>query len=224
MSEVQTLIEALFAGDVPRVKAILDENHQLASQRPSSGLSPLLAATYTRNPALITLVRSYADSDLCEAAALGDVDALRARLDAHPADISSYSGDGWTALHLAAFFGHEHAVSLLLERDANPLAVSKSPETNHPLHAALSGADSFAIVDALLNAGADPSAAAAGGVRPLHVAASRGDSRSVEALLARGADPSHRTTDGRTASAIAAERGFPELSKFLSRAEQLESC
>jgi ankyrin repeat protein len=222
MSEVQTLVEALFAGDAPRVKAILDENPQLASQRPSSGVSPLLAAAYTRNPALVTLVRSYVDSDLYEAAALGDVNALRARLDAHPEDISSYSGDGWTALHLAAFFGHEPAVSLVLERGANPLAVSKSSETNQPLHAALSGADSFAIVSALLNAGADPSAAAAGGVRPLHVAASRGDSRTVDALLARGADPRHRTTDGRTASVIATERGFPELSKLLSRAEQLD--
>jgi ankyrin repeat protein len=58
--------------------------------------------------------------------------------------------------------------------------------------------------------------------KPLHVAASRGDNRSVEALLARRADPGNRATDGRTASAIAAERDFPELSKFLSSAEQLD--
>lgn len=216
----QTLVEALFAGDASRVKAILDENPQLASERPPSGPSALLAAAYTRNPALVTLVRRYADCDLYEAAALGDVVALRALLTAHPAEISSHSGDGWTPLHLAAFFGHELAVSLLLERGADPLAVSKRAETNHPLHAALAGADSFTVVRALLDAGADPSAAAAGAIRPLHTAASRGDRQTVDALLVRGVDPRQQTTDGRTASAIAAERGFPDLAQFLAGQEE----
>lgn len=219
MVDSQDLVQAVLAGDVAQVHRLLSESPGLAGDRPVSGPSPLLAALYTRNAELTATVRQYVRCDVHEAAAMGDVAAIEALLKERPADVGSFSGDGWTALHLAAFFGHEPAVSVLLERGADPRTASKGREANSPLHAAIAGADSIGVIGALLDGGADPDASAAGGLRPLHIAASRGDRRTVDALLDRGVDGRRRTADGRTASAIAAERQFPELADYLRQQE-----
>lgn len=220
MTGFDDLIGAIRAGDVSRVTSLLRDDPGLATARPSTGPSALLMAAYLRNPEVIALVRALARCAAPEAAALGDDAALRAIIAEHPAEISSRSGDGWTPLHLAAFFGHASTVSYLLQQGADVRAFSTNREANTPLHAALAGAGSAAVVQALLDAGADPRAVGGGGYQPLHIAASRGDRRTVDALLARGADPRALTADGRTASAIAAERSFPELAAFLAQHER----
>lgn len=220
MTGLDDLIGAIQAGDVSRVTSLLRDDPGLATARPSTGPSALLMAAYMRNPEMIALVRALARCDAAEAAALGDAAALRAILAAHPADISFRSGDGWTPLHLAAFFGQVSTVAYLLQQGADVRAFSTNREANTPLHAALAGGGSPAVVQALLEAGADPSAVGGGGYRPLHIAASRGDRRTVDALLARGADPRALTADGRTASAIAAERNFPEVADLLTQQER----
>ena len=55
----------------------------------------------------------------------------------------------------------------------------------------------------LIEAGADPNAAAAGGVTPLHRAVRNRCSGAVEALLRAGADPRRRNDRGSTASDLA---------------------
>jgi tetratricopeptide (TPR) repeat protein len=60
----------------------------------------------------------------------------------------------------------------------------------------------------LLDAGADPSAAAEGGVTPLHAAAETGDAAVVAALLAGGADPAVADGEGARPLEAAAQGGF----------------
>jgi len=67
----------------------------------------------------------------------------------------------------------------------------------------------------LLAAGAEIEAATAGGIRPLHVAAMRGDSRLLELLLGKGADVHARDGQGRSAGDWARERGWNELARVL---------
>jgi ankyrin repeat protein len=60
-----------------------------------------------------------------------------------------------------------------------------------------------AVILSLIEAGADPNAAAAGGVTPLHRAVRNRCSAAVEALFSAGADPRLQTDGGSTASDLA---------------------
>jgi ankyrin repeat protein len=159
-------------------------------------------------PDILALLRPHVMLDVCEAAAAGDVERLRILLAGDAAQVHARSGDGWTPLHLAAFFGRREAVDLLL-------AVSGGQEHNQPLHAALAGACDGVIVRALVTAGADVNAAGAGGVTPLHVAASRGNAEQVRFLRTAGASVTATLDDGRTPAKLAAAHGHPTLAEEL---------
>jgi ankyrin repeat protein len=96
-----------------------------------------------------------------EAAAVDDVARLQEILDGDPAEADTYSTDGWTPLHLAAFFGSFGGADLLLSHGADPRRIARNAMANTPLHAALA-AKQLALVDLLLQRGADPSIECAG--------------------------------------------------------------
>jgi ankyrin repeat protein len=198
-----------------RVAEILAADPTLAATRPPGSPSPLLLATYLGAPQIVELLRPHVTMDACEAAAAGAVDRLAALLDRDGAEANARSGDGWTPLHLAAFFGRREATDLLLACGASVAAVSGGQERNQPLHAALAGAGDAAVVKALVAHGADVNATGATGVTPLHVAASRGNEELVRFLVAAGAKTQARLDDGRTPEQLAAERGHPATGALL---------
>ena len=154
--------------------------------------------------------------DAFEAAALGDLDQLRARLDENDLAVSAWSDDGFTPLHYAAFFGHPEAARLLLERGADlelPARNEQFAPEARPLHSALA-ARQKEVALVLLDAGAEVNAREHQGTTPLHEAAQHGDVELVQLLLERGADPSARLDDGRMPADLAAEH--PEVLALLS--------
>lgn len=215
MPTVADLNAAIRERNIPQVQAILRDAPALAAARPAGGPSPLLFAVYVGSPDIVALLRPRVILDACEAAAVGDVDRLRALLDGDPMQVHARSGDGWTPLHLAAFFGRREAVDLLLARGAPVSAVSGGQERNQPLHAALAGAGDGGIVRALVAAGADVNAVGATGVTPLHVAASRGNAELVRFLRAAGASVTATLDDGRTPAQLAAAHGHAALAEEL---------
>ncbi len=125
-----------------------------------------------------------------------------------------YSADGYPALGLAVFFGHEDIAELLLAHGADVNAASKNAQRVTPLHAAVARRDAR-LVRELLVRGANPNAEQSGGFTPLHGAAYHGDRAIAELLLAHKADPTRKTTDGKTPAALAAERGNEAVAELL---------
>jgi ankyrin repeat protein len=189
--------EAFFAavrsGDVDALRALLDGDPGLASAR-EDGVSALLVSLYHRQDGVrAELLAAGAEIGPLEAAALGDP----ARLDPY-----ARGADGFTALHLAAFFGGGEIVRALLAAGADPDADADNPLRVRPLHSAVASRDRESVT-ALLEAGADPNVRQQGGFTPLHGAAHAGDAEMVKLLLAHGADPALTTVDGKDARALA---------------------
>lgn len=201
MSEINPdLIKEFFdlvkSDDVFALTTMLNEYPQLADSRNDQGVPAVLVAIYyDRKDVINLLISSGAKVDAFIAAALGNVPKLEKALAKDPASLTSHSTDGWTALHLAAFFGRKDAVAYLLSAGANVLARSTNAMNNHPLHAAAAGR-SRDIVAMLLDKGADIDATQHGGWTPLHAAAQNGDIEMTKVLLTHGAKTNIRADNG----------------------------
>jgi ankyrin repeat protein len=167
--------------------------------------SELLEALYRgdRDSVEVTLAEQP-DLTLFEAAAVGDPGRVRELLTLEPGSVAGRSPDGFTALHLAAFFGHEAVAAALLEHGADVSAVASNPIRVQPLHSAAAGGHT-SVARLLLEHGADPDARQDGGFVPLHAAAQTGNDELYELLLASGADQDAATDDGRTAADFRAD-------------------
>ena len=211
------LWEAIDAGDAAAVRGILALEPALARSRDDAGVSALLHAVYRRAGGdLLDVLREHAEPlDVFEAAAVGDTARLAALLDGDGKRVvEQISADGFTPLHLAAFFGQPDAVEALLLAGADPRAVANNPMRVEPVHSAAAGR-SYRAVALLLEAGASVDARQEGGYVPLHAAAANGDEEIVDLLLDGGADHTARTDDGQSAPGLARENGHDELARRL---------
>lgn len=184
MRDLETLLEAAKTGDLAAVRAILDSDSQLASARLASGESPLMAALYRgQRDVVALLIDAGADLDVFAAAATGQTAPLKSAA-ADPAAVNSFSYDGWTPLHLAAFFGHPDAARILIQAGAELNAVSRNGLRNTPLHAATAGKHSDVAL-LLLAEGADPRVVDGGGYSATQIATENRLTAVVDAVNAR---------------------------------------
>ena len=210
------LLDAMRRRNARQVAELLAADPALALARAAGGETLVLHACYLGAPELVPVLLAGRAPDACEAAALGDVPALRTALEEDDDARVRRSSDGWTPLHLAAFFGRDEAAALLIDHGAPINGHATNATRNTPLHAALAGAVSATLVRRLVMAGASVTARDAHGATPLHLAASRGAEPLCDLLLARGADPGARTAEGATPAQMATDRGFPALGERLA--------
>ncbi|WP_426572690.1 ankyrin repeat domain-containing protein [Aquihabitans sp. McL0605] len=204
MTTTDQLFSAITDGDAIVIERILRAEPSLADAS-RDGITPLRAAAYAGHADLAQRLELLgARPDAFDAAALGDVDRLRELIDIDPDLPKAVAGDGFTALHLAAWFGHPKAAELLLAKNADPERMAANGTNLRPLHSAAAGGHAV-IAHLLLDRGADIEAVQAGGIRPLHSAAHRNDAPMVRLLLDRGADPRAATDDGRTPRDLATD-------------------
>lgn len=216
MTETDELFAAIAANDSAKVDALLDGDSALASVRNHQGLSAVLAALYCQQEDILAaFLDRQPPLDLFESAALGHAELLGELLDSGD-DPAAWSADGFSALHLAAFFGRVATVRLLLERGVPVDRPSRNGMKVTPLHSAAAGHHA-GIGALLLAAGADPNARQQRGFAPLHAAAQNGDAALVRALLDHGADPKATDDDGRTPAALARQKGYVEIVAMLER-------
>ena len=215
VTDTDELFAAIAANDSAKIDALLDGDSDLASARNHQGLSAVLAALYCRQEDILAaFLDRRPPLDLFEAAALGLHELLGELLDSGD-DLAAWSADGFSSLHLAAFFGRTATVRVLLERGAPVDRPSRNGMKVTPLHSAAAGHHA-GIGALLLAAGADPNARQHGGFAPLHAAAQNGDLPLVQALIDHGADRDARDDDGRTATFFAEEKGYTAIVELLT--------
>jgi hypothetical protein len=193
----------------------------LAAWRDPQGVSALSWSVYFGQPLIrdFLLERLAGDGlrlDIFEAATVGDLPQLNRLLTASPELAQAYSGDGWTPLHLAAAFATPEAVQALLDAGAAVDAVSRNPQQNQPLHAALALGKNAETIHLLLDHGAPVNAVQAGGFTPLFSAATANRRDLADDLIAHGADAGQTSEAGKTAADFARERGHADLAAWLA--------
>jgi len=216
MAAQSDIVSAAQAGDLEKLRALLKDNPTLASARDASGVSALMHAYYRRQQgAADMLLNANASVDIFEATAAGRGDKVSAILQTDPDTAKSWSADGFTALHFAAFFNRPEIARDLIRHGADVAAVSRNPMKVMPLHSA-AAAHSGEVVRLLLENGAPPNVPQEGGWVPLHQAALIGDIEMVKVLLQHGADPHLRNDDGKNAADMARAKQHEEIVRLLA--------
>jgi uncharacterized protein len=214
MSETE-LFDAIDKRDQGRLAQLLGEHPELAAARDADGVSSMLHARYRDNLAAVeTLLAANPPIDVFDAAGLGRTGRLRDLLASDGELKNAYSADGFTPLHLAAFFGQAETSRVLIHAGAPLAAVSRNELEVQPLNSA-AAARRDEVARLLIEAGADVNATQRHGYTPLHAAAENGDIELIDLLLDRGARIDARTDDGRTPADVAEKANHPMLAKRL---------
>jgi uncharacterized protein len=221
---MEALVRSLFSlieqGNLQAVGDVLKVNPSLAFSSNKDGVSPVLFAVYCGRVDLARTIAALRGTapDLFESAALGDAKAIHMSLNRSPELIDKISKDGFSLAHLAAFFGHCDLLALLLEKGANPNAVSRNDLHLHVVNSAAAQRDhakALRSVGLLLLAGADANAAQKGGYTVAHSAAAAGNLELLSLLRKQKAALDRKTDDGKTPLDIARERNQPAAIAFL---------
>jgi ankyrin repeat protein len=208
---IQEFISAAKEGDLETMTQLKNRRPELLKERAENGESPLLAALYHGKMRTVEwLLERDIDLNIHEAAALGDEAYMQYLLEQDANLVATHSYDGWTALHLACFFGGLDAAKLLIQSGADTNARSTNRMANTPIHAA-AAARKFELAKLLLDHGADVNADQQGGWTPLHQTVTNYDFEMTRLLLNHKADPTHASEKGETPITIAMEKGYDDL-------------
>jgi uncharacterized protein len=215
MADLKAFQENVKKGDLEAVRAALTEDASLLDATNETGQNAFVLAKYYRQDAVAEYLLSlHPKLDIFSLSIAGRVADTLAEIDRDPALLETHSGDGWTPLHLAAFFGYPELANALLNRGAPVDSRSTNAMKNTPLHAASAGGR-LELVELLLKRGANPNATQEGGWTALHGAAQAGQREMVEALLAGGADVNLRAGNQQTALDLALMKGRQDVVSIL---------
>ena len=215
MPDLKSFHELVKKGDLSGVRAALTDQPALLDETNESGQSCFLLANYYRQPEIAGYLLSLNPKlDLYAACVAGRIEPVLAEIDGDPNLLQSRNSDGWTPLHLAAFFGHPQLAKGLLNRGAAIDARSSNAMKNTPLHAAVAG-NHAEVVTLLLEQGADANALQHGGWTALHGAAQTGNLEIARTLLVHGASISARAENNQSPLDLALMYGKAEMAELL---------
>jgi len=194
------IFKAIDVADGEKLKELLDENPSLASSKSNDGLSAVLFSLYIGKPDLTDLLLSYKpDLDLYDLSALGGIGQISVMLATDHKAVHEYSGDGFTALHIACYFGQADVAKILLDNGADVDKLAMNGSDLRPLQSATAGCH-VDVVRILLEFKPDINVRMLGGFTPLMSACALGDEDIIAMLIDHGADRSAKADDGRTAA------------------------
>lgn len=193
------IFKAIDIADSGELKTLLDHDPTLASSKSNDGLSAVLFCMYIGKPDLADIILEYKpELDLYDLSALGGVGQISALLATDQKAIHEYSGDGFTGLHVACYFGQADVAKLLLENGADVNKIAMNGTDLRPLQSAVAGCH-VDVVRVLLDFKPDLNVRMLGGFTPLMSAHALGDEEIIRMLMGHGADPDLKADDGRIA-------------------------
>jgi ankyrin repeat protein len=161
---------------------------------------------------LAAACRGGSSADLFDAVRTGDLEKVKALLQADPKLAEARTEDGSTALHLAALEGQTAVAQLLLANGAQVNARGLREET--PLHMAMYDGHRE-VAEVLLASQADLDARNTAGETPLHLAVRKGYRDLVELLLEHHADVNAKDRQDATPLHAAVAAGHKEVIELL---------
>jgi ankyrin repeat protein len=207
--------ELVKKGDLAGVQSALAAEPELLDATNAAGQGSFLLAKYYRQEAIADyLLAQNPKLDLFNLCVAGQVEPVLAEVERDSSLLEAHSSDGWTPLHLAAFFGHRGLAQALINHGAKVDSRSTNAMVNTPLHAAAAGGK-IALVELLLQNGASVNAQQEGGWTALHAAAQSGNRDLTSVLLANGADVSARASNNQTALDLALQSGKQDVAELL---------
>lgn len=206
---------AIKQGDAMKVAAMIKEDPCLLSDKDENGLGAYTVARYSRQDEVAKLLLAKGvELDIFAACLAGVNERLVELLAADRGLVNSYSHDGWTPLHLVAFFGRPDLAEILLANGADVHARSTNQMHNTPLHAAVAGKRPD-LASVLLSHGAEVNARQHGGWMPLHAAAQNGDTELARLLISLGAEVNARAENNQTPLDLALTKGHGSVVELL---------
>ena len=203
MQTNEDVLSAVREKDLETLDALLEEHPEWVETRDPNGVSLLLYAVYCNNTEAVELIRARREKlDVFEASAIGEMDTLA---ECHERDAGAFrriAPDGFTAVHLAAFFRRLAALEFILEHGGDANLPAAAPSMVRPIHSAAASRDADAVC-LVLQHGADPDLKQQGGHTALHAAVLHNNVPMVEVLLSGGADLTVPNDEGQTAIDIA---------------------
>ena len=206
------LIELIRQGQPEAAFSLLEQNPELADEIGEDGTSAALVALFYGQRELAEAIAAQKSSfTIFEAAAFGRTVELDKALTEDNKE--SFSADGFQPLHLAAFFGRQEALKMLLGRRVGLNTISQNSFGVAPLHSALANGHE-SIARELVYEGADVNLASKSEWTPLHYAAHLGNRPLALFLKEHGAIPLPGP-DGKSPKDLAEEEGHRDVAEVL---------
>ncbi len=219
MENLARFFNAIKTGEIAQIETMLNVDPKLAQATDEEGVSAILTAVYYGQPGVVeVLIRRLSQLDIWEAEAVGDTKRVDELLAQDGTRLNSFSPDGYTPLGLAAFFGYQEVLEGLVARGADVNLASHNAMQVAPLHSAAAHHDpskAYAMMETLLENGADANAIQSGGWSALHEAAGRGEIEMVRMLLRHGARKDAKNDEGTTPRTLAEEKGYSDVANLL---------
>lgn len=180
-------------GHAAKVKILL-ENGANQSLSDSQRLTPLHIALKNKREEVVRVLLGLSDSGAGQV--MSDVDTSKPK-------IEEETEDGWRAIHFAV--ASPEMTKILLSLEPRPSLTATTRETEMTPLAVAAEDSPLAVIQQLLEAGANPNSKSHQGFRPLHIVLRRDDEDlDMLGLLRRyGADPNAVDNDGRSPLYIA---------------------
>ena len=218
-----SLQAAARAGDLQKVKTLLQGDPTLLSRKYDFDMTPLISAAANghkdvvefllANHADINATDSFGETALAHAVEQDNKEMTELLL-ANKADVNARDKNGETPLYAAFFIWHKDMAVLLLAHGADPNIADVNGKT--PLHLA-AGWIRPDQAELLLAHGANVNARDKDGNTPLYVAIRAGARDDIaQVLLAHGADAAIKGHDGLTPREVAMQKGDKDMASILS--------